>query len=167
MRAPTTTAPEGSRTVPEMVSACKSIGLARQSSSNASFGNKESRVRCAATRWRVTRSRGNKDHRSNVAEHRTSPEEDSKGGGKIIFKSQALNNHIKLFSLNFIVHLSQARSRTPKVGVTLCTTVMLLEWLSVCDIIRSLLSGQHGICILNRIGGQVVYGDNNIRETHV
>jgi hypothetical protein len=41
MRAPTMTAPEGSRTVPQMVSACKSTGLVRQSRSNASFGSKE------------------------------------------------------------------------------------------------------------------------------
>jgi hypothetical protein len=43
---------------------------------------------------------------------------------------------------------------------------MLLQLLSMCDISHSLLSGQHRIPVWNRIGGQVVYGDND-RETHV
>jgi len=47
----------------------------------------------------------------------------------------------QFFLDHFYSLFAQPQSRaTRRAGVTLCTTVMLLECLSVCDIIRSLLS---------------------------
>jgi hypothetical protein len=72
----------------------------------------------------------------------------------------------KNFRMVRFVESKPLEAATRKEGVILCTTVMLPESLSMCDISRSCFAGQQRVCAWNRIGSQVVYGDN-YRETHV
>jgi hypothetical protein len=64
------TAPEGSRTVPDIVSACKSTGLVRHTTrSNTSFGSRENGMRCGATAERTILKRINARMTKDIAQH--------------------------------------------------------------------------------------------------
>jgi hypothetical protein len=60
---------------------------------------------------------------------------------EIMIEASGLDKSANNFRAGVFLNLQFTSARIRRAGVTLCTTVMLLERLRMCDIIHSLLSG--------------------------